>query len=471
MTNHINIENNRFPRAILAALLAAVTMIILSACGSKPTYTISGNITSSGSGLSGVKVTLGGSSSGTTTTDANGNYTFSDLPADTYTVTPSLPGFALIPPSRTAYLNGTDASGFNFSVTILGKMATATHSVFLKNDSTVWAWGNNGNGQLGVGSTIQETIPVQVSGLSGIMAVSAGNDFTLTLKNDGTVWAWGNNGNGQLGDGSTTQRTAPVQVGGLAGMTIVAVAAGFDHAVALKNDGTVWAWGKNSNGQLGNGATADSATPVQVSGLSGVTAISAGFGYTLALMSDTTVWAWGINSNGQLGNGTTTDSVSPVQVSGLSNVMAISAGYDHTAALKNELTAFSVWTWGKNASGELGNGTVTDSATPVKVSGLSNVTAVAAGFDHTVIVNNDGTVWAWGNNGNGQLGADKATLANSATPVQVSGLSSVMAIAAGNSDTVALKNDGTLLAWGNNSNGQLGNGTTLESATPVQVQL
>ena len=475
MTNHNNVKYNRFSCASLAALLAAAAMIALSACGGgKPTYAISGNVTAGNSLLPGATVTLAGSSSGTTTTDENGNYTFSDLDQGKYTVTPTLPGFVFNPPSRIAYLNGIDAKEFNFSVTSLGKMATTTHSIFLRNDGSVRVWGNNSKGQLGNGTTVDSATPAQVSGeLSGITAVAAGNDFTLALKNDGTVWAWGNNDNGQLGDGSTTQRTSPVQVGGLAGMKIVAIAAGFDHAVALKNDGTVWAWGNNSKGQLGNGTTVDSATPVPVGWLSGIITISAGFRYTVALNYDKTVWTWGNNSNGQLGNNTTADSVSPVPVLGLSNVTAISAGYDHTVALINEFTAFSVWTWGNNGNSQLGadKATLPYSATPVKVNGLSQVTAIAAGFDHSAVVNNNGTVWAWGNNGNGQLGADKATLADSATPVQVRGLSNIIAIAAGNSDNVALKNDGTVWAWGNNSNGQLGNGTTSESANPAQIPL
>lgn len=464
--------HERFSRAIVAALFTAATLTILSGCGSDSSQTISGRVTKAGSGLADIQLTLGDGSSDTTLTDANGKFTFADVEDDQYTLTPApLPGlFVYIPPIRTAFINGSDASGFDFSVTRHGTMATTTHTVLLKNDGTVWAWGNNGSGQVGNGLTAESVYPpVQV--LSGVKAVSAGNDFTLAVKNDGTVWAWGNNNLGQLGTDPATlaSSTTPVQVNGLAGA--IAVAAGVNHAVALKSDGTVWAWGNNGSGQLGIAVTtlAYRATPAQVNGLSMVTAISAGFGYTLALRTGGTVWAWGNNSNGQLGNGRTTNSTSPVQVPGLQNIMTFSAGYDHAVVLLNQLKDTSVWTWGKNDHGQLGDGSVKDRSTPVKVNGLSYVTDVAAGVDHTVIVNVDGTVWAWGNNDRGQLGTDSTTLASSATPVRVSEVSGAMAVAAGSYDTVVEKGDGSLLAWGNNSNGQLGDGTTNTSSTPVSV--
>jgi alpha-tubulin suppressor-like RCC1 family protein len=238
----------------------------------------------------------------------------------------------------------------------------------------------------------------------------------------------------------------------------------------LKNDGTVWAWGNNNKGQLGQDATVTpfSKSPVQVSGLGSVTAIAAGFDHTVALKNDGTVWAWGSNNSGQLGNNTTTDSITPVQVSGLGSVIAIAAGNGHTVALRNDVLALTVLVWGNNANGQIGNGTTTNSAVPVKIGGLSNVTAIAAGYDHTVVLASDGTVWTWGNNNQGQLG--DGTTTNSVTPVTVSGLSGITAIAAGNKDTIVLKSDSTVWAWGNNTNGQLGDGTTADRLTPVEVQ-
>ncbi len=200
-----------------------------------------------------------------------------------------------------------------------------------------------------------------------VKAIAAGAYHTVALKNDGTVWAWGWNDCGQLGDGTTTNRTIPVQVKGIS--DVVAIAAGMYHTVALKNDGTVWAWGVNEYGKLGDGTTNNSFTPVQVNGISNVKAIAAGAYHTVALKNDGTVWTWGYNHYGELGNGTTVDSSTPVQVKGISDVKAIAAGACHTVALKNDGT---VWAWGCNYDGELGNGTAVDSSTPVQVKWQNN---------------------------------------------------------------------------------------------------
>jgi alpha-tubulin suppressor-like RCC1 family protein len=177
-----------------------------------------------------------------------------------------------------------------------------------------------------------------------------------------------------------------------------------------------------------------------------------------------TAAAWGRNTFGELGDGTTTDSSTPVQVSGLPGVTAIAAGIVHSLALRGD---GSVWAWGNNLHGELGDGTTTDSSTPVQVSGLSGVTAIAGGTYHSLGLRSDGTVWAWGDSTYGQLG--NGTTTDSSTPVQVSGLSGVTAIAVGSYHSLALRNDGTVWAWGNNNHGKLGNGTTTDSSTPVQV--
>ncbi len=326
------------------------------------------------------------------------------------------------------------------------------HSLALKGDGTVWAWGDNGTGELGAntfGSSFSNT-PLQVLGpggvgdLAGVTAIAGGDLWSLALKSDGTVWAWGWNVYGQLGNGTNTTSNTPVQVSGLSGVT--AIAAG-NHGLALKSDGTVWAWGDNSFGELGNGTNTTSNTPVQVLGLSGVTAIAAGVRHSLALKSDGTIWAWGANSSGQLGNGTNTNSNTPLQVSGLSGVTAIAgANANNTYALKSDGT---VWAWGDNFFGELGNGTFTPSNTPAQVVGtgavgyLSGVTVIASGSFLGLALKSDGTVWAWGLNESGQLG--NGTNTNSNTPVQVLGtggvgyLSGVTAIAGGGFFSLALE--------------------------------
>ncbi|TMF58097.1 MAG: RCC1 repeat-containing protein [Chloroflexi bacterium] len=353
------------------------------------------------------------------------------------------------------------AAGCVLASPVGGSAATASVAAV---PSTPWAWGDNGFGQLGDGSTIQRNAPVPVGGLSGVTTIAGGGYHSLAVKSDGTVWAWGLNLYGELGNGTTTNSSTPVPVSGLTGVT--AIAAGFYHSLAVKSDSTVWAWGLNQNGQLGNGTTTSSSIPVPVSGLSGAIAVASGQYHSLALKSDGTVWAWGYNGFGQLGNGITGGSSStPVQVSGLSGATGIAGGQDHSLALKSDGTA---WAWGYNFWGQLGNGTTTNSSTVVQVSGLGGVTAIAGGLAHSLAVKSDGTVWAWGYNIYGQLG--NGTTTSSSTPVQVSGLSGVAAIAGGGQHSLALKSDGTVRAWGRNIAGQLGTGTPGGiSSTPVAV--
>jgi hypothetical protein len=231
-----------------------------------------------------------------------------------------------------------------------------------------WAWGMSGSS--GDGSTSNRSTPGEVSALTQLVAVAvAAGGHSLALASDGSVWAWGNNGNGQLGDGTTTTRFAPTQVVGLGG--VAAISAGWAHSLALAKDGTVWAWGWNTSGQLGTGTTQDSHTQVQISGLTGVVAVAAGKEQSFALKADGTVLAWGYNAYGNLGDGTQTMRPMPVPVSGLSGlsgVVAIAAGHNHTLALTGD---GSVWAWGQGSLGALGNGaTPTVQSTPVRLTGL-----------------------------------------------------------------------------------------------------
>jgi len=294
------------------------------------------------------------------------------------------------------------------------------HSLALCSNGTVRSWGDNGWGQLGNGTNISDSnVPVQVSSLTGIIKIAAGNGHSLALKNDGTVWTWGRNDLGQLGIGSSNNDfNVPMKINSFTGVS--AIAAGGFHSLALKNDGTVWTWGSNSLGQLGNGNYTDSNVPVQVSNIAGVIAIAGGDAHSLALKNDGSVWSWGDNLGGQLGNGTSIlKSNVPVQVSSLTGVIAIAAGAYHSLALKNDGT---VWAWGYNNYGQLGNGSnIFYSNVPVQVSSLTGVIAVAAmGSSHSLALKNDGTVWAWGANGTGQLGIGNYTDKN--VPVQVTGM-------------------------------------------------
>jgi len=213
MADHNSMKRSKVIVSILILLLPIVTLITISGCGNDHNTSISGSITSGGLPLSGVTMTLSGDASRTTVTDVKGHYSFSDLPEGTFKVTPSLTSYTFTPINKTVYIYGIDkANGISFNGTGEGRIAASTDTVYLKSDGTVWAWGSNSNGQLGNGSTTDSAIPVQVSGLSSMIAIAAGNSHTVAMQNFGSIWTWGSNSNGQLGDGSTADSTIPVKL-------------------------------------------------------------------------------------------------------------------------------------------------------------------------------------------------------------------------------------------------------------------
>lgn len=339
------------------------------------------------------------------------------------------------------------------------------HTCALTSGGGVECWGYNAYGELGDGSTADSATPVGVSGLtSGVVAVSAGGYHTCALTAAGGVRCWGYNGYGQLGDGTTTDSSTPVAVSGLSS-GVTAISAGNDHTCALAAAGAVMCWGSNGYGQLGNGSTVDSAIPIAVSGLtSGATAVSAGWYHSCAV-SGGAVMCWGYNAYGQLGDATTTDSTTPAGVIGLSAAAAVSVGGDHTCAL---LGGGQLQCWGYNHFGQLGDGVTATSSTPVTVSGSLGGAGVSAGTEQTCALTGAGGVDCWGWNGFGQLG--DGTTTNRDTPVAVSGMAAGdTAVTAGWYHTCALTAAGGVACWGDNAYGQLGNGSTTNSTTPVAV--
>ncbi|MDD5672806.1 MAG: T9SS type A sorting domain-containing protein, partial [Chitinivibrionales bacterium] len=323
------------------------------------------------------------------------------------------------------------------------------NTIILKQDGTLWAVGNNDYGQLGDGTYIKKTIPVQV--MSSVSAVSAGNSHTMIIKQDGTLWATGDNRYGQLGDGTTSRKLTPKQV--MSGVS--AVSAG-GHTMIIKQDGTLWATGPNNFGQLGLGDTLYRMTPVQV--MSGVASVSAGNSHTMIIKQDGTLWATGDNSCGQLGDGTTISKSIPIQV--MNGVSTVSAGYGYTMVVKQDGT---LWAMGVNGYGQFGDGTISVKTTPAKV--LTGVSAVAAGWYHTLILKQDFTLWTTGDNEFGQLG--DGTKNNKSTPIQV--MSGITGVAASLDQSMMIKQDGTLWAAGGNSYNDLGDGSGISRTTPFQV--
>jgi alpha-tubulin suppressor-like RCC1 family protein len=340
------------------------------------------------------------------------------------------------------------------------------HTCAITTDGGVKCWGDNEFGQLGDGTQIGRWNPVSVIGLSlKVTDIVAGSIHNCTLTEGGVVKCWGDGSDGQLGDGTQTGRSTPVNVIGLSS-GVDDIAAGMHYTCALTSEGGVKCWGRHDLGQLWNGTTIPRLTPVVIPGLSsGVEEIAGGGHYTCALIGGG-VKCWGIIPYEQEQFGSLNGQWTPVAVPGLpSGVEAIEAGGSIACALVGNV----VKCWGSNNFGQLGDGTIIPQLTPVAVSGLSSgVKAIAVGGTHNCALTNMGGVKCWGRNIFGQLG--DGTTIQRLTPVDVVGLSSgVKAIAVGYGHTCALTNIGGVKCWGDNGNGQLGDGTTTDRWTPVDV--
>lgn len=320
-------------------------------------------------------------------------------------------------------------------------------SIMLCNDSLLWTVGSNSIGQLGNGSTTDELIPIKVDGLTDIISVQAGASHSLALKSDGTVWSWGNNASGQLGNNSTTPSSIPVQIPGLS--NVVKIIAGGFHNVAITSDSIALMWGSNQNDQINSTGT-DKLFPIPGGG--NVIDVAAGDGYTVIYHTDTIIQ---IQSN-------------IINYIFLSDVISLSSGTQHFFMVKSDST---IWAWGDNQYGQLGDGTTVSQggSSVVQITGLSNIISIKGGQRHSMALKSDGTVWTWGWNGLGQLG--DGTLVDQLTPTQVPGLDSVIEIATGSHHCMARRSDSSIWVWGNNGLGQLGNDTAINTTIPVQMML
>jgi alpha-tubulin suppressor-like RCC1 family protein len=349
------------------------------------------------------------------------------------------------------------------------------HTLNLKDDGTVWAWGKNNEGQLGLGDFAERNTPTKIPGLTNIIDISVGQTFSMALKSDGTVWTWGSNQYGELGNNSLVKSTTPIQVPGLTNITQISAAA--VHSMALKSDGTVWTWGFNYFGQLGNGDSGvdtNQMAPIQVKGIGGIgfltniKQVDGGSLYSMALSNDGSVYSWGQDPAGGsiyvLGTDDRWGSSTPIKVENptgdgfITNIKKISTQFASTLLLTE---TNEVYSFGANESGQLGLGNVINYALPQKINSLTNVKDIEVGENHSTVVKNDGTVWSFGGNSFGQLGDN--SIASKTFPVQVINetgigfLDNIQQVSAGTHYTIALKSDGTLFVWGSATDGKLGN--------------
>lgn len=353
----------------------------------------------------------------------------------------------------------------------------------------VSAWGDNSNGQLGRGDTTGAAEPVQVKGLTRVRKIRAGSGHVVALLTDGTALSWGRNAFGQLGDGSMTNQLLPTPVTGLT--RIKDIVPGGGQTLFLLEDGTVWGTGAGFFGLLGQDNLGLCPVPVKVAGIAEVTGLVSGGGHALALRSDGSVWSWGRDDYGQLGDGPDAEHVPgrmkmehagrsywcrprPTEIKGLRDVAALAAGGGHSVAVLGDGTMLS---WGDNDRGQLGDGTMEHRPAPGPVSVVTDVVAAACAYHHTLALRADGTVLAFGINDRGQLG--DGTTEHRPSAVRVAGASQVVAVTAaggggeanpGNyGHSMALLRDGTMLSWGCNDHGQLGDGTTNGRLVPGLV--
>ena len=351
-----------------------------------------------------------------------------------------------------------------------------THSVVIGSNGSLWAWGSNNNGQLGDGTTIDKSSPVQIGTAYSWTAVSVVADSTIGLTTTGILFAWGNNSAYQLGDGTTIAKSSPVQIFGKYFTTTYdswkAISSGVSYTLAIRSsNSSLWVWGSNVTGQLGDGTTIAKSNPVQI-GTSSWVSVSAGVN-SAGITTTGALYTWGTNTNAGLGQpGVGGSLLSPGQVTGLLPVTydswkMISIKFSHTAAIRS--SDGSLWAWGSNGGGQLGDGTTISKSSPVQI-GTSSWSMVSAGASHTAAITTTGALFIWGNNAFGQLG--DGTTVNKSSPIQI-GTSSWTIVSSGtgglNNNTAGITNTGALFTWGSNSVGQLGDGTTIAKSSPVQI--
>ncbi len=331
----------------------------------------------------------------------------------------------------------------------------------------IYSWGSGGNGRLGDNTTADRSTPRQeFTSSTNWKQVAGGGFHTAAIKTDGTLWSWGANQNGQLGDNTNAHRSTPRQEI-TSSTNWKQVATGNNHTAAIKTDGTLWLLGLNYNGQLGDNTTAIRSTPRQeFTSSTNWKQVSGGAVHTTAIKTDGTLWIWGSNSHGQLGDNTTASRSTPRQeITSGTNWKQVACGAFHTAAIKTDGT---LWLWGRNAYGQIGDNTTAIRSTPrQEFTSGTNWKQVACSSLNTAAIKTDGTLWSWGNNSYGQIG-DNTTTSRLTPRQEFTSSTNWKQVSGGVFRTSAIKTDGTLWLWGRNAYGQIGDNTNAHRSTPRQ---
>ncbi len=361
------------------------------------------------------------------------------------------------------------AFNFNDGDTLSTKYVKESNLIDAFIGNRLWVAGSSSTGGVGDNTITSKSSPVQtVAGGTNWKSASGGMAFSAGIKTDGTLWTWGSSSSGQLGDNTAVNKSSPVQtVSG--GTNWRLLSCGGYFCMSTKTDGTLWIWGSGASGQMGNNAATNRSSPVQtVASGTNWNLVSGGRFHAAATKTDGTLWLWGSNTSwGQLGDNTAVNKSSPVQtVSGGTNWKLVSCGALHTTTIKTDGT---LWSWGRNSFGELGNGADARQSSPVQtIAGGTNWRLISSGVYHVFATKTDGTLWGWGYCANGELGNNSVVYRSS--PVQtVSGGTNWKLVNCGGYSTYGIKSDGSLWSWGFNAFGQLGDNTSTNKSSPIQT--
>jgi alpha-tubulin suppressor-like RCC1 family protein len=335
------------------------------------------------------------------------------------------------------------------------------HNLAIRNDGSIWSWGNNDYSQIGNNTTIDQPSPIQITQSSEFVTISVGTYNSTAIKDDGSLWYWGRNFYGTTG---TPDTPIPEEITEFE--NCVSVATGLNNTAVIKSDRTLWVWGWNEYGTNGDGTYISSSTPNQVGSDTNWSSVSIGSQHISAIKTDGSLWAWGRNNNYAIGNNVFGEQTTPLRIGNANDWNKTYSGYSANLAIKND---GSLWAWGWNSYGQLGDGTTTNRLSPVQIGNDYDWVDISI-TTHSLAIKSDGTLWAWGYNNYGKLGLESA-FTQILIPTQVGTDNNWIKAIAGFEHTIALKDDETLWAWGHNNYGQLGDGTTIDISTPTQIGL